>query len=591
MASSSFTPSKFSLSLSPSSSSSSYSVKSFSPRFASLPFHSSNPPRISSSASSPPKSLIVSSSQNRRRPLYIPNHILDAKYVRVRVFGTTPGEQSPGATLTSKEYDDGSCTRSDREFLHEILGEVIKAGATTLNIPHTVGITMPSELGQLIADIMVNNPGIENIIISTHCQNDLGLSTANTIAGACAGARQVEVTINGIGTRAGNASMEEVVVALKHRGGLYTRINTQHIVGANAFAHESGLHQDGMLKHKGTYEIMSPEVIRLERSNEAGIVLGKLSGHHALRDRLIELGYELDDVQLKNIFWRFKGVAEQKKRVTDADLIALVLDEVFQPEFVWKHLDQLVTCGTLGLSTATVKLIDADLREHVAGSVGTRPIDSTYKAVDLIIKVQCQKSVLYTGLHVLPHKAIVGANAFAHGSGIHQDGMLKYKVTYEMISLRNMGLERSSEAGNVLGKLSGRHALGDQVKELVYEVDDVLLENTSRSIKEVADQKKRVTEADPIALVSDEVFQPLTKWDVLGTQVTCGTVGGSTAAVKVIDAGDGREHFTCSIGIAPVDSAFEVHVRCQRYVPFLVPLVWVFGTLSLNVLDWLKKRE
>ncbi|KAK8487111.1 hypothetical protein V6N11_037122 [Hibiscus sabdariffa] len=303
-------------------------------------------------------------------------------------------------------------TRSDREFLYEILGEVIKAGATTLNIPDTVGITVPGEFGQLIADIKANTPGIENVVISTHCQNDLGLSTGNTLAGACAGARQVEVTINGIGERAGNASLEEVVMAIKCRGehvlgGLYTGINTQHIVmaskmveeytglhvqphkaivGANAFAHESGIHQDGMLKHKGTYEIISPEEIGLERSNEAGIVLGKLSGRHALRDRLKELGYELDDEQLGNIFWLFKAVAEQKKRVTDADLIALVSDEVFQPEVVWKLDDLQVTCGTLGLSTATIKLIDASGTEHVACSVGTGPVDSAYKAVDLITK-------------------------------------------------------------------------------------------------------------------------------------------------------------------------------------------------------------
>ncbi|XP_022878831.1 2-isopropylmalate synthase A-like [Olea europaea var. sylvestris] len=200
------------------------------------------------------------------------------------------------------EFSPEDAGRSDREFLYQILGEVIKAGATTLNIPDTVGYTLPTEFGQLIADLKVNTPGIENVIISTHCQNDLGLSTANTLAGACAGARQVEVTINGIGERAGNASLEEVVMAFKCRGeqvldGLYTGINTQHIVmaskmveeysglrvqphkaivGANAFAHESGIHQDGMLKHKNTYEIISPEDIGLLRSNESGIVLGKL---------------------------------------------------------------------------------------------------------------------------------------------------------------------------------------------------------------------------------------------------------------------------------------------------------------------------
>ncbi|KAK3444033.1 hypothetical protein EUGRSUZ_A00246 [Eucalyptus grandis] len=271
------------------------------------------------------------------------------------------------------EFSPEDAGRSEREFLYEILGEVIKAGATTLNIPDTVGITMPEEFGKLIADIKVNTPGIENVIISTHCHNDLGLSTANTIAGACAGARQVEVTINGIGERAGNASLEEVVMALKCKGGsilggLYTGINTRHIimtskmvegysdlyvqphkaiVGANAFAHESGIHQDGMLKHTGTYEIISPDDIGHERTNEVGIVLGKLR--------------------------HFIIVAEHMFSITNADIRALVSDEV--------------SCGTLGLSTATVKLISADGKELIACAVGTGPVDSAYKAVDLIVKV------------------------------------------------------------------------------------------------------------------------------------------------------------------------------------------------------------
>ncbi|CAN1732001.1 2-isopropylmalate synthase 1, chloroplastic [Linum perenne] len=215
------------------------------------------------------------------------------------------------------EFSPEDAGRSDREFLYRILGEVIKAGATTLNIPDTVGINLPTEFGQLIADIKANTPGIENVVISTHCQNDLGLSTANTLAGAFAGARQVEVTINGIGERAGNASFEEVVMAIKCRGehvlgGLYTGINSKHItmtskmvedysglqvqphkaiVGANAFAHESGIHQDGMLKHKSTYEIIEPEEIGLERSNDAGIVLGKLRYHSVTLIENAESGY------------------------------------------------------------------------------------------------------------------------------------------------------------------------------------------------------------------------------------------------------------------------------------------------------------
>lgn len=311
------------------------------------------------------------------------------------------------------EFSPEDAGRSDKDFLYQILGEVIKAGATTLNIPDTVGYTVPEEFGRLIADIKSNTPGIADVIISTHCQNDLGLSTANSLAGACAGARQVEVTINGIGERAGNASLEEVVMTLKCRGdqilgGLYTGINTQHIViaskmvaeysglqvqphkaivGANAFAHESGIHQDGMLKNAATYEIIEPEDIGLQRSNKAGIVLGKLSGRHALGKKLLELGYDLKGKELDDIFWRFKAVAEQKKHVTDADIIALVSDEIFQPELVWRLGDIQVTCGTLGLSTATVKLIHADDKEHIACAVGTGPVDSAYKAIDLIVKV------------------------------------------------------------------------------------------------------------------------------------------------------------------------------------------------------------
>ncbi|CAL5414010.1 unnamed protein product [Camellia sinensis] len=301
--------------------------------------------------------------------------------------------------------------RSDRKFLYQILGEVINAGATTVNVPDTVGYTVPDEFGQLIADIKANTPGIENVIISTHCHNDLGLSTANTLA-VCS--RQVEVTINGIGERAGNASLEEVVMALKCRGeqvfgGLYTGINTRQIVmsskmveeysglhvqphkaivGANAFAHASGIHQDGMLKHKNTYEIISPEDIGLQRSNESGIVLGKLSGRHALKTRLSELGYDIDGKELDGLFWRFKAIAEKKKNITDDDLKALVSDVVFQPQVVWKLGDVQVTCGTLGLPMATVKLIDADGEEHIACANGTGPVDSAYKAVDHIVKLE-----------------------------------------------------------------------------------------------------------------------------------------------------------------------------------------------------------
>ncbi|CAO2140811.1 unnamed protein product [Urochloa humidicola] len=310
------------------------------------------------------------------------------------------------------EFSPEDAGRSNREFLYHILEEVIKAGATTLNIPDTVGYNLPYEFGKLIADIKANTPGIENAIISTHCQNDLGLATANTLAGARAGARQLEVTINGIGERAGNASLEEVVMAIKCRGelldGLYTGINSQHItltskmvqehsgllvqphkaiVGANAFAHESGIHQDGMLKYKGTYEIISPDDIGLTRANEFGIVLGKLSGSHAVRSKLAELGYEISDKEFVDFFKRYKEVAEKKKRVTDEDIEALLSDEIFQPKVIWSLGHVQATCGTLGLSMATVKLIAPDGEEKVEYSMGTGPVDAAYKAVDKIIQI------------------------------------------------------------------------------------------------------------------------------------------------------------------------------------------------------------
>ncbi|GJN07038.1 hypothetical protein PR202_ga24827 [Eleusine coracana subsp. coracana] len=263
------------------------------------------------------------------------------------------------------EFSPEDAGRSNREFLYHILGEVIKAGATTLNIPDTVGYTLPYEFGGLIADIKANTPGIENAIISTHCQNDLGLSTANTLAGARAGARQLEV---------------------QEHSGLHVQPH-KAIVGANAFAHESGIHQDGMLKYKGTYEIISPDDIGLTRANEFGIVLGKLSGRHAVRSKLVELGYEINDQEFEDFFKRYKEVAEKKKRVTDEDIEALLSDEIFQPKVIWSLVDVQATCGTLGLSTATVKLIAPDGQEKIGCSVGTGPVDAAYKAVDQIVQI------------------------------------------------------------------------------------------------------------------------------------------------------------------------------------------------------------
>ena len=304
------------------------------------------------------------------------------------------------------EFSPEDAGRSDPEFLYIVLEQAIKSGATTLNIPDTVGYTTPEEFSTLISGIIANTPGIDNVIVSVHCHDDLGLATANTLAGIRAGARQAEVTINGIGERAGNTSLEEVVMALHTRRPIfslehgvdttqitrasrivskYTGIVVQPnkaIVGANAFAHEAGIHQDGMLKHEETYEIMRPETVGLSQST---LVLGKHSGRHALRVRLQELGFDLSDEELQDLFIRFKRVADKKKVVADADLVALISDEIYQPPEVFRLKDAQVVCGTLGMPTATVRIIGPDGKESEQAAIGTGPVDACYSAIDKIV--------------------------------------------------------------------------------------------------------------------------------------------------------------------------------------------------------------
>ncbi|NOY98334.1 MAG: 2-isopropylmalate synthase [Chloroflexi bacterium] len=306
------------------------------------------------------------------------------------------------------EFSPEDAGRSEPEFLYLVLGEAIKAGATTLNIPDTVGYTTPDEFGKLIAGIIANTPGIENTVVSVHCHDDLGMATANTLAGIQAGARQVEVTVNGIGERAGNTSLEEIAMALYTRRKVYgcatgidttqiTRISrtvsnytgmsvqpNKAIVGANAFAHEAGIHQDGMLKNETTYEIMRPETVGLNRSR---LVLGKHSGRHALKVRLAELGYDLGKDDLAYTFQRFKELADKKKTITDADLEALIEDQMYQAHEIYRLDGLQVACGTIGLPTATVRLLGPDDDLLVQASIGTGPVDAVYKAIDAIVGV------------------------------------------------------------------------------------------------------------------------------------------------------------------------------------------------------------
>lgn len=304
------------------------------------------------------------------------------------------------------EFSPEDAGRSEPEFLYLVLSEAIKAGATTLNIPDTVGYTTPDEFGKLISSIIANTPGIENAIVSVHCHNDLGLATANTLAGLRAGARQAEVTVNGIGERAGNTSLEEVVMALHTRRamfGLTTGIDTTHlarvsrmvstytgipvqpnkaIVGANAFAHEAGIHQDGMLKHQETYEIMRPETVGLSQSK---LVLGKHSGRHALRVHLEELGFQLTQAELDQAFERYKELADKKKVITEADLQALLGDQTNKGEEYYSLQGLQVACGTMGMPTATVRLRGPDGELYTHAAVGTGPVHATYCAIDAIV--------------------------------------------------------------------------------------------------------------------------------------------------------------------------------------------------------------
>jgi 2-isopropylmalate synthase len=304
------------------------------------------------------------------------------------------------------EFSAEDASRSDPEFLVGVLAAAIAAGATTINIPDTVGYALPEEYGALMARLIAETPGAERVVWSVHCHDDLGLATANTLAGLRAGARQAEVTVNGLGERAGNASLEEVVMALHTRRpehGLSTRIDTRQIarasrmvshytgmvvppnkavVGANAFAHEAGIHQHGMLQDRRTYEIMTPETVGADGSR---LVLGKHSGKHAFRQRLGELGIAVDEERLTDLFGRFKAFAEQRKTVTEADLQALVTEEDQPAHDLFQLVDLQVSCGRPGMSTATVRLTTRDGEEHVAASVADGPVNAVFQAIDAIL--------------------------------------------------------------------------------------------------------------------------------------------------------------------------------------------------------------
>ena len=303
------------------------------------------------------------------------------------------------------EFSPEDAARTEVDFLCEVVEAAIEAGATTVNIPDTVGYATPTQYAAVIRALRERVPNIGRAVISTHCHDDLGMAVANSLAAVEAGARQIECTINGIGERAGNAALEEIVMALKTRHDYYkvdTRIKTERlypvsrmvstitgmvvqrnkaIVGRNAFAHESGIHQDGMLKERSTYEIMRPEDVGVPKTD---LVLGKHSGRHALRDRVTELGYHLNDAQVEILFDDFKALADKKKEVYDEDLIVLIEKHLEDVTPAWKLVSLHTTAGTGLLPTATVCIRNPEGQLLQDAAIGDGPVDAIFKAVERV---------------------------------------------------------------------------------------------------------------------------------------------------------------------------------------------------------------
>jgi 2-isopropylmalate synthase len=307
------------------------------------------------------------------------------------------------------EFSAEDAARTELDFLTEIVTAAIEAGATTINIPDTVGYTAPAEFLSVFRHLKQHVPNIDRATLSVHCHNDLGMAVANSLAAVQGGARQIECTINGIGERAGNCSLEEIVMAVRTRNDLFpfdtgiettrlyptsrmvctiTGLHVQRnkaIVGDNAFAHEAGIHQHGMLKHSETYEIMRPQDVGISRTN---LVLGKHSGRHALRDRVHDLGFDLEDTEVDRVFAEFKKLADQKKEVFDSDIEAIVLHRETDDRGPWQLEDMQVTAGTGRTSTASVRLRHRDGRQVEEAAVGAGPVEAVFTALELAAGVK-----------------------------------------------------------------------------------------------------------------------------------------------------------------------------------------------------------
>jgi 2-isopropylmalate synthase len=395
------------------------------------------------------------------------------------------------------QFSPEDASRSDVAFLHDVLREAIDAGATTLNIPDTVGYATPEEYGALIRGIRTDVVGDRALTISTHCHDDLGLAVANSLAGVAAGARQVECTINGIGERAGNAALEEVVMALHTRAarfGVSTAVRTQEIgrasrlvsrctgvrvppnkaiVGANAFAHEAGIHQDGMLKHRDTYEIMQAESVGLEGGR---LVLGKHSGRAALRSHLASRGHALTDDECDAVFARFKDVADKKKIVDDRELEAIVSGVTQRGHAAFTLELVQVSCGTHAIPTATVRITGPDAATRVAAAQGDGPVDAVCRAINECVHdlgdigelVEFSVEAAAEGInavggvnirlrerHEISDDEPFDSRRSVHGFGVHTDIIVATAEAY-VAAINGMVRARSSRAASTALSTSRR---------------------------------------------------------------------------------------------------------------------------------------
>jgi 2-isopropylmalate synthase len=380
------------------------------------------------------------------------------------------------------EFSPEDAARTELDFLCEVVSAAIAAGATTVNIPDTVGYATPLQYAAVIRALVDRVPNINQAIISTHCHDDLGLAVANSLAGCEAGARQVECTINGIGERAGNAALEEIVMALKTRFdyyGLTTNIRTERlyptsrmlatitglsvqrnkaIVGRNAFAHEAGIHQDGLLKERSTYEIMRPEDVGVPRTD---LVLGKHSGRHAVRERVAELGYRPSDEQLETLFHDFKALADKKKEVYDEDLVVLIEAHLEDVVPHWQLISLHTTAGMSVLPTATIAIRRPDGEIVQDAAIGDGPVDAIFKAVERV-----------TGVHANLHEFVV--RSVTQGKDAQGEVTLELEVESDDRSYRGRAastdiIEASAQAylNAVNAIASSKERERDHVREVV----------------------------------------------------------------------------------------------------------------------------